>query len=112
MAISNTNLLGGSRRRRFQPAKCTQNLERGHGKRRAGSKAHEVSLSCSWHFDQFLLPAECENEKESHGQSRENLVDHQHECTELVLFGEHAAYLLSDGGPCEGFRGTLEDDRA
>jgi hypothetical protein len=41
-----------------------------------------------------------------------NLADHQHEVTEPALFGVHAADLLSDGGPCEGFRGTLEDDRA
>ena len=41
-----------------------------------------------------------------------NLVDHQHEVTEAALFGVQAADLLSDGGPCEGFRDTLEDDRA
>jgi len=41
-----------------------------------------------------------------------NLADHQHEVTEPALFGVHAADLLSDGGPCEGFRDTLEDDRA
>ena len=35
------------RRRRFRPAKCTRNLERCHGEHGAGSKAHEVSLSCS-----------------------------------------------------------------
>ena len=29
-----------------------------------------------------------------------------------ALFGVHAADLLSDGWPCEGFRDTLEDDRA
>jgi hypothetical protein len=38
------NPLGGSRRRRFQPAKFTRNLECGNGERGAGSKAHEVSL--------------------------------------------------------------------
>ena len=36
----------------------------------------------------------------------------EHEVTEPALFGVHAADLLSDGGPCEGFRDTLEDDRA
>jgi len=41
------NLLGGSRRRRFQPVKYTRNLERGHGEHGARSKVHEVSLSCS-----------------------------------------------------------------
>ena len=41
-----------------------------------------------------------------------NLADYQHEVTESALFGVHAADLLSDGGPCEGFRDTLEDDRA
>jgi hypothetical protein len=41
-----------------------------------------------------------------------NLADHQHEVTEPGLFGVHAADLLSDGGPCEGFCDTLEDDRA
>jgi hypothetical protein len=39
-----------------------------------------------------------------------NLADHQPKRTEPALFGVHAADLLSDGGPCEGFRGTLEDD--
>jgi hypothetical protein len=39
--------LGGSILRRFQPAKFTRNLEREHGEHGAGSKAHEVSLSCS-----------------------------------------------------------------
>jgi hypothetical protein len=41
-----------------------------------------------------------------------NLADHQHEVTELAHFGVDAAGLLSDGGPCEGFRESLEDDRA
>jgi hypothetical protein len=41
-----------------------------------------------------------------------NLADHQHEVTEPTLFGAHAADLLSDGGPCEGFRKALQDDRA
>ena len=41
-----------------------------------------------------------------------NLTGHQHEVTEPALFGVHAVELLSDGGPCEGFRDTLEDDRA
>ena len=41
------NPLGGSRRRRFQPAKFTRNLERCHGEHGAGSKAHEVILSSS-----------------------------------------------------------------
>ena len=39
-------------------------------------------------------------------------ADHQHEVTEPALFGVYAADLLSDGGPCEGFRDTLEDNRA
>jgi hypothetical protein len=41
-----------------------------------------------------------------------NLADHQHEVTGHALFGLHAADFLSDEGPCEGFRDTLEDDRA
>jgi hypothetical protein len=41
------SLLGGSRRRRFQAAKYTRNVERSHGEHGAGSKAHEVSLSSS-----------------------------------------------------------------
>jgi hypothetical protein len=41
-----------------------------------------------------------------------NLADHQHEVTEPVLFGAQQADLLSGGGPCEGFRDALEDDRA
>jgi hypothetical protein len=41
-----------------------------------------------------------------------NFADHQHEVTEPALFGVHAEDLLSDGGPCEGFRDTLKDDRA
>ena len=41
-----------------------------------------------------------------------NLADHQHEVTEPALSGVQAADLLSDGGPCEGFCDTLEDDRA
>jgi hypothetical protein len=40
------------------------------------------------------------------------LVDDQHGATEPALFGVHAADLLLDGGPCKGFRNTLEDDRA
>jgi hypothetical protein len=39
-------------------------------------------------------------------------TDHQHEVTEPELFEVHAEDLLSDGGPCEDFRDTLEDDRA
>jgi hypothetical protein len=41
-----------------------------------------------------------------------NLADDQREVTEPPLLGVRAADLLSDGGPCEGFRDTLEDDRA
>jgi hypothetical protein len=40
------------------------------------------------------------------------LADHQREVTEPEISGVHAADMLSDGGPCEGFRDTLEDDRA
>jgi hypothetical protein len=41
-----------------------------------------------------------------------NLADHQHEVTEPALIEVHAADFPSYGGPCEGFRDTLEDDRA
>jgi hypothetical protein len=41
-----------------------------------------------------------------------NLADHQNLVTEPALTGVHAADLLSYGGTCEGFRDTLEDDRA
>jgi hypothetical protein len=41
-----------------------------------------------------------------------NLADHQPKITEPALFGVHAEDLLSDGGPCEGFRDTLKDGRA
>jgi hypothetical protein len=59
----------------------------------------------------FYIGSKTDTIKEVHGQRTPtatrihqcNLAGHQHEVTELTLFGAHAADLLSDGEPCEGF---------